>query len=70
MPLINKKETITTKNGEITINLNLKIEVEGYIKSIECNPEIHENKNDKNDIIPDELFSDIILVNNFGKKEE
>ena len=69
------EKIITTKdNGEITVNLNLKITIDGDLNGIQVNPQISNQENpikeeyeNKKDIIPEELFDDNIIVDGFGK---
>ena len=82
MPSISKNETIiekvTTQNGEITINLNLKITVENGLVNVQASAIVpasqesvsQDQKIDEAMFIPDEKFDfDIPIVENFGKKQ-
>ncbi|MFW5794565.1 MAG: hypothetical protein ACOCV1_03670 [Bacillota bacterium] len=69
------EKIVTTKdNGEITVNLNLKITIDGDLNGIQVSPQVSNQENpvkeeyeNKQDIIPDELFDDNIIVDGFGK---
>jgi len=82
VPSISKNETIiekvTTQNGEITINLNLKITVENGLVNVQASAIVpasqesvsQDQKIDEAMFIPDEKFDfDIPIVENFGKKQ-
>jgi hypothetical protein len=71
-------EKVITQNGEITVNLNLNITVDavtGQFQGIQVVPntvetpeqEVQEKK-EKQEFIPDEMFDfNIPVLNNFGK---
>lgn len=87
MPKLNKGQQLTvkeivTKNGEITINLNLRIDVgaDGLIFSAgttdntrarSCDREMAESGPDvfgeKHMEVPEDMFDDVPTLQNFGK---
>ena len=70
MPIINKQVSTQTSNGEITINLNLKIQIEGGNVSISAEADKVEEKRNSNKqiLIPDEIFDADIPIVKFGEK--
>jgi hypothetical protein len=73
MPKINKQQesiiqNITTQNGEITIHLHLTISLEGNdIKiDVNSNKENKQTENTNQEFIPEENFTNLPLLDNFG----
>lgn len=82
MPNIQKKEQIiqkvNTKDGEITINLNLTISIENGQLKLNTESSIPENIKEKPienkiekkellNLIPDEIFNDNLIITKFGQ---
>ena len=68
-------QKVVTQNGEITVNLNLNIMVEGQIKGIQVSSDDQkieevakiETKLENKEFVPEEIFElDIPVLNNFG----